>query len=311
MTRNVTFYSDGIRLEGLIVTPEGAASGEPRPTLLICSGLFGLKEWVPSRWWPQFVDKGFTCMAFDYRGFGTSDGTKGRVDPQEQVRDVIHAVTFLTQQPDVDPRAIGVLGWGLGAGVVVSAAARDARIAAVAAVNGPGDVARVTRDGVPYTVWLDVQERLAADRVRRVLTGESERIPYSEITHPGGFNPNTTQFDKDLAELGETPTAEFTLESAEAYYAFRPELEVASISPRPLLVVHGTHNHYMPIDEARRMFALAKEPKTLLEIPGAAHLEWIAQDSEFYRPNVAKVVSWFIDAFSEVAVIAPADAPVP
>lgn len=302
MTQEVAFYSDGIRLQGLLHIPDGASSERPRPTIVICSGLFGLKEWVPSRWWPQFLEAGFTCLAFDYRGFGTSDGERGRVDPWEQVRDVIHAVTFLAQQACVDRKAIGVMGWGLGAGVAVSAAARDDRIAAVAAVSGPGDVGRVTRDGVPYAVWLERQERLARDRVRRVLTGESEAISYREITHPGGFfdfGVKEPQFDKDLSELGQTPTAEFTLESAEAYYRFRPELEVGSISPRPVLIVHGTKDRYVPIDEAQRVYALANEPKTLLEIPGAAHLEWIARDSKFYRPNVAKVVSWFADALDE------------
>jgi hypothetical protein len=54
----------------------------------------------------------------------------------------------------------------------------------------------------------------------------------------------------------------------------------------------------MPIDEARRMHALAGEPKTLVEIEGAEHLEWIDADSEYYKPNVEKVVNWFADALN-------------
>lgn len=301
--RPVTFYSDGIRLEGFILTPDGSRSDEPRKTVLINSGLFGLKEWVPARWWPQFLDAGFTCMAFDYRGFGTSDGERGRIDPEEQIRDVSNAVTFLSAQPEVDASAIGALGWGLGGGIVISTAARDPRIAAVASVNGPGDVGRITRDGVPYTAWLELQDRLAADRVQRVLTGESQKIPFHEIAHPDGSfeRAKTGQFKKDLSDLKQQPTAEFTLESADAYYSFRPEHEVASISPRPVLFVHGTRNHYMPIDEARRMYKLANEPKTLVEIEGAEHLEWIDAGSKYYRPNVEKVVDWFSNALSPVA----------
>ena len=297
--RPVTFYSDGIRLEGVILTPQGARPGERRPTVLINSGLFGLKEWVPARWWPQFLEAGFTCMAFDYRGFGASDGERGRIFPEEEIRDVINAVTFLREQPEVDPHAIGTMGWGLGGGIVISAAARDARVAAVASVNGPGDVGRVTRDGVPYAAWLDLQDRLVADRVQRVITGESRRIPYQEITYPDGtFERDAGQLRKDMSELGTEPTPEFTLESADAYYAFRPELEVASVSPRPVLIVHGTRNRYMPIDEARRVYELAREPKTLMEIEGAEHLEWIDVESEYYRPNVDKVVRWFTQALA-------------
>jgi dipeptidyl aminopeptidase/acylaminoacyl peptidase len=295
MQRPVRFYSDGIKLEGFLLTPEGARADEPRPTILINSGMFGLKEWVPARFWPQFLDAGFACMAFDYRGFGTSDGQRGRIFPEEEVRDVMNAVTFLAEQPEVDASAIGTLGWGLGGGIVVSAAARDPRIAAVATVNGPGDVGRATRDTLPYMAWLSLQDRLATDRVHRVLTGESNRIAYQEIVHPDGTFEHTRneQFRKDMSELGEQPSAEFTLESAEAYYSFKPELEVASISPRPVLVVHGTRNHYMPIDEAHHVYERANEPKSLIEIEGAEHLEWIDIDSPLHRPNVDKIVQWF------------------
>ena len=298
MRRDVTFYSDGIRLEGFVLTPDDESADKPRRTMLICSGLFGLKEWVPSRWWPRFLESGYTCMTFDYRGFGTSEGPRGRVDPEEQVRDVINAVTFLAEQPEVDPSAIGVMGWGLGGGVVVAAEARGRADrgrchgqrprrcrAGHARRHSLRRLARRAGAAGPVPGPARAHRRVAADPVRGDYASR-------------GLDRHAEQFDKDLEELGQVPTAEFTLESAEAYYAFRPESEVASIAPRPLLIVHGTLNHYMPIDEARRIYTLAGEPKTLIEIPGAAHLEWISRNSEFYNPNVRKVVSWFAETLS-------------
>jgi uncharacterized protein len=272
---------------------------EKRPAVIICSGFQGVKEWVPSRWWPQLVEAGYVCLAFDYRGFGTSDGDRGRMIPDEEIADVRNSITFLQQQPEIDGDQIGLLGWGLGGGIVVATAALDPRVAAVACVNGLGDAGRTVRDAVPYPVWLELQDRLAGDRVKRVMTGKSDHIPYRDVTHPGGVLKvvdsisGYAQFPKDLQSIGKEPVETFSLQSAEAYYNFRPELEVQQISPRPLLIVHGSANSFMPIDEAHSLYARAGDPKDLLIIPGAKHLEWIDPTSPFHKPYVGRVVDWF------------------
>jgi fermentation-respiration switch protein FrsA (DUF1100 family) len=40
----------------------------------------------------------------------------------------------------------------------------------------------------------------------------------------------------------------------------------------PLMILHGTADPNIPITEARRLFAAAHEPKTMIEIEGAGHL---------------------------------------
>ena len=35
--------------------------------------------------WGAFTAAGNVCFAFDYRGFGTGDGERGRVLPQERL----------------------------------------------------------------------------------------------------------------------------------------------------------------------------------------------------------------------------------
>jgi uncharacterized protein len=105
--RSVQYYSDGIRLDGFILAPADLRPNEKRPAVIICSGFQGLMEWVPSRWWPQFVEGGFVCLAFDYRGFCTSDGERGRIIPDEEIVDVRNSITFLQQQSEVDPERIG------------------------------------------------------------------------------------------------------------------------------------------------------------------------------------------------------------
>jgi pimeloyl-ACP methyl ester carboxylesterase len=292
-TRPVQFYSDGIRLEGLLHAPEDADGG-PDAAIIVCSGYQGLKEWIPARICPELVGAGYACLAFDYRGFGTSEGERGRLLPQELVDDVKNAVTYLAQQPEIDAHRIGLAGWGFGGGIVVQAAADDRRVQAVACLNGLGHAGRVVRDGVPYAQWLTMQERIEEDRVRRVLTGRSQYVPQREMILPGtARTPEDDRFDADVSALGRAIVEEISLQSAEAYYDFRPELVVGSISPRPLFIMHGARNVYHPIDEAHSLYQLAGEPKQLIEVPGAGHLDWIHPNSPLYRPNMARVVEWF------------------
>lgn len=318
-TRDVSFYSDGVRLDGIVSVPDDWREGERRPAVVFVHGRLGLKEWVPPRWAPQFLAAGYVFLAFDFRNLGTSDGQPGRLAPEEEVRDALHAVTFLQQQPEVDPDRIGMAGWGLGGGLAVAAAARDPRIKVVASAAGLGDAGRVVRDDVPYEAWMLRQKELAQDRIDRVLTGKSKMISAWEVTKPGiavadgsrsplerweltgGFKKQMqdaigigdTDQRREGTSLGHGLPDEFTMESAEALYAFRPEEEVHRISPRPLMIVHGEDDTYYAVDEARSLYAKAGEPKELVILPEARHLDWIDLDNPLHKPTVGRVVSFF------------------
>jgi len=290
-TRECTFFSDGIRLDGLLQFPEQVPHGG-MPVMVLCSGYQGLKEIMPAKFWGPFTDAGYACFAFDYRGFGTSEGERGRLLPEELAEDVQNAITFLEQQPELDPARVGLLGWGFGGGIVVHAAAQDARSHAVACVNGIGDASRAVRDTRTYADWLVMQDRIAEDRRQRVVTGRSARVGPWDIVP---LDPDTrTIVDDDMYGKHERFGIEMSLQSAEAYYAFRPERVVDRISPRPLLIVHGVRNTLHPIDEARSLYAHAREPKEIVEIPRGQHLDWIQFDSPAREPVMSRIVGWFL-----------------
>lgn len=290
-TRNVEFYSDGIRLEGILQLPDGLQRGRRVPVILLCSGFQGLKELIPAKLWGPFTDVDYACFAFDYRGFGTSEGERGRVLPQEQVEDIENAITFLQQQPEIHPQRIGLLGWGLAGGLVVQVAAENLMVGAVASLNGVGDAGRAVRDTRTYADWLAIQDRIAKDRVRRVITGRSQLVSPWEVVP---LDPDTNEnVQEDMYGNHERFGVDVSLQSAEAYYTFRPELVASRISPRPLLIVHGVRNALHPIDEARSLYANAQEPKKLIEIPSGNHLNWIQPGDPLYKEIVPQIVDWF------------------
>lgn len=296
-TRECLFYSDGIRLDGLLQLPDRpTASGSGLPAVVFCSGYQGLKELIPGKFWSQLTASGMACFSFDYRGFGTSDGDSGRLIPAEQVEDVRNALTFLSQQPEIDAARIAVVGWGFGGGIVVQAAAEDPRARAVACLSGIGDGGRAVRDSRPYSEWMDMQERIAEDRLQRVLSGQSRRVSPWDIVP---LEPGTrADVDREMYAKHERFGIDMYLYSADAYYRFRPEESAHRISPRPLLIMHGTHNRLHPIDEARSLYRHAESPKRLVEIPAATHLDWIEPEHACYEQNMATLTQWLHEALS-------------
>ncbi|HEY8446077.1 MAG TPA: alpha/beta fold hydrolase [Thermomicrobiales bacterium] len=289
-TITCSFFSDGIRLDGLLVLPDDYKPGDRLPTVVLCSGYQGLKELIPAKLWGPLTNASFACFSFDYRGLGTSDGEVGRLLPMEQVEDVRSAVSYLHTRPEIDTSRIALLGWGFGGGVVIEAAADDDRVRAVACLNGIGDAGRAVRTTAPAGCWEEIWRRIGEDRQRRALTGKSALVSPWDVVP---IDQETwVEVDRDM--YGNHPRfgREVSLRSAEAYYAFRPELVVHRISPRPLLIVHGARNGLHPVEEARSLFARAGEPKELIEVADGAHLDWIQPGHPLYEATIPRIVDW-------------------
>ncbi len=89
----------------------------------------------------RFAAAGLDVLLFDYRGFGTSQGTPRQdVDHRRHRQDYHAAVAFARTLPGVDPDRVAVWGTSYSGGHVIAVAAEDQRIAAVvsqgAAVDG-------------------------------------------------------------------------------------------------------------------------------------------------------------------------------
>jgi pimeloyl-ACP methyl ester carboxylesterase len=293
--RSVSFYADGLKLDGDLYLPDGTDDGTPRPALVVLSGYTGVKKGVPARWCPSFVSRGYVCLGIDYRGFGASEGTKGRLWPQEMVEDVRAAVSFLEQQPEVDAERIGLFGWAQGGAVAIVEAADDERVKATVAVHAQGDTGRVTRRLHSDESWAALQERLEEDRRRRALTGESA------VEGPFGWFPLDQGTNQTFSSGSHTPgygayDTKISLDSAEASLRFRAEDVVHRITPRALFLIHGGANVLHLPEESERLYARAGEPKDLWILDGLAHLGW-ADVPEQREPVADRIDAFYRKAF--------------
>ena len=78
----ITIWSEGVRLEGYIYKPKGLQVGDKLPGILLVHGWGGDKAHLQRAYGPQFAKLGFIVLAFDYKGWGKSDGMLLLSEPQ-------------------------------------------------------------------------------------------------------------------------------------------------------------------------------------------------------------------------------------
>ena len=192
--RAVQIWSEGSRLAADLYLPAGAG---PHPAVLLCHGWGGEKGHL-ARYARKFAAAGFATLAFDYRGWGASDGRvvpvagspmlteagpatievqviRQVVDPLDQIADVRAAFAYLRGQPGIDTARVALWGTSYGGGHVITVAANNPLVKAV--------VAQIGGFGPPDLPWWS---ELGARRSEDKACGRLESpIPQGIDNAPG------------------------------------------------------------------------------------------------------------------------------
>ena len=179
----------------------------------------------------ELRDRGWNALVFHYRGCW---GSGGQYDLRTTTTDVAAAVDYLQtgEHSSVDRDHIVVIGHSLGGWAAVLAAARDHRLRGVAVCGGVADLGGVQSSGTLVSA-AEIHEEIA-----RFVTAEPEELL------------------QQFAEVAAEPQP----------------IDVAHlISPRPLLIVHGSDDEWVPVKQARTLHERAGAPRRYVEIPGANH----------------------------------------
>jgi pimeloyl-ACP methyl ester carboxylesterase len=281
----VQFPSHGLPLAGDLLLPDGPG---PHPVVVTCAGMSLVKEvWLPD-YDRYFLENGYAVLHFDYRSFGASGGEpRRRLIPQREVEDTLAAVDFVCGRPEIDAGRVVLFGASLGCSVAVGASV-DPRVRATVAVAGPGDLGRVWRSMPGFESF---EAKVQAARRDFESTGEVRYISVAKLLKS---DPETAA--KLEAEVSRYPTWDLgvTFESLIDLFAFAPEQQ-AHLA-RALCVIQPDGDALIARVEAESIFALAREPKRLVWLEGARHVdiygggasvERIAREAlEWFRTNL-------------------------
>jgi uncharacterized protein len=228
-TRDVVFFSEGIKSHGKLFVPAGFSEAGSVPAVVVAPGVGQIATTVESQA-AAIAQRGLVALAIDYRGWGKSGALiyladpvrwddrlrfsqhtvkvklrRRRISPESQVIDIRNAMTYLQGEPGVDPTRIGVLGIGLSGAHVVAAAANDARLKAGVAVlpweDGKG---AERRSFAPSAAQQATMVRLArsgsvptADAAAATMNADESKLMFAQY-QPFGL---LDQIPKDTAML--------------------------------------------------------------------------------------------------------------
>ena len=157
---------DGTLLHGWFVP----ASGDPQGTVIYFHGNaqnitahFWFVNWLP--------EAGFNLFAFDYRGYGLSEGEPSRRGIYE---DSVAAIGYVENRPDVDPERLVLFGQSLGGAQAIAAIGR-------------GDTRRVKAVAVESTFYS--YRAAVRDRLRKIPLVGLLNLPLSFFVVSNRFSP--------------------------------------------------------------------------------------------------------------------------
>lgn len=283
--QSVTFRNQfGQRLVANLFVPKTMDRGTRNPAIVVSHPMGAVKEQSANLYAQKLAERGFVTLSVDHPYWGGSEGQpRNLVAPDNYAETFNAGVDYLRTLDHVDRERIGALGICGSGSWVISAAKIDPRIKAVGTVS-MYDMGAANRFGLRRAVTAEqrraVLAQVAAQRDAEFggaaaeytsgtvheLTAEStpvEREFYDFYrTSRGAFTPQ-----------GATPetTTHPTLTSNARFLNYFPLQEIDTVSPRPMMFVAGDQAH--SLEFAQDAYRLAREPKELVLVPGAGHVD--------------------------------------
>lgn len=295
--RKITFANRyGVTLAADLYLPRNPTGKLPA---IVVSGPFGaVKEQSSGLYAQTMAARGFVTLAFDPSYTGESGGQPRNVaSPDINTEDFSAAVDAIGLLPEVDRERIGIIGicgWG---GMALNAVAVDKRVKAVVA-STMYDMTRVMSKGYNDSMTLEQRtqalEQLSQQRWEDAEKGApAYQPPYNELK--GGEAKFLVDYhDYYMTPRGYHPRAvnsgnAWTITTPASFMNMPLLTYIKEISPRPVLLIHGEKAHSRYFSETA--FEAAAEPKELLIVPGASHVDMYDQMDKIPFDRMAEFFS--------------------
>lgn len=279
--QKVTFKNRyGITLAADVYLPKNRQNG--RLAAIVVGGPFGaVKEQSSGLYAQVMAERGFATLAFDGSYTGESGGEPRNVaSPDINTEDFMAAVDFIGLQSYVDRERIGVIGicgWG---GFALNAVAADKRVKAVVA-STMYDMTRVMSKGYNDTVTSEQRSETLEKLSRQRWEDSANGTPAYQAPYNKELTGSDAQFMVDYHDYYMTPRGyhpravnsgnAWTITTPMSFMNMPILSYIKEVSPRPILFVHGEKAHSLYFSQTA--YAAAEDPKELVIIPGASHVD--------------------------------------
>ena len=273
-----------MNVSGNLFIPKNLDANTKSPAIVVGHPMGAVKEQSANLYATKLAEKGFVTLSLDLSFWGESEGLpRNAVSPDIYAEDFSAAVDFLGTRPFIDKERIGALGICGSGSFVISAAKIDPRMKAIATVS-MYDMGAANRNGLKHGQTLEQRKEIItqAAQQRYVEFTGGETLYTSGTVHQ--LDENTHPIQREFYDFYRTPRGEYTpassskaltthptLTSNIKFMNFYPFNDIETISPRPMLFITGADAHSREFSE--EAYKLAGQPKELLIIPGAGHVD--------------------------------------
>jgi len=278
-----------VKLAGTFTVPQGKG---PFPAVVLVHGsgaidrdgsVFGHKTLLVLA--DHLSRQGIAVLRYDKRGVGKSSGKLKEATTRDLAADAEAALRFLRGRPEVDSQRIGVVGHSEGGLVAPLLASRDASLAFVVMLAGPGvrgDRLLVEQQALLARARGVPEAAIEKDRaMNRALFAAMVEEPTLEAARTkAGLILAEAERKGDLpAGLGAAALERFGTPWFRELLAYEPAPVLQAVR-QPILVLNGERDLQVPadLDLPPIRTALAGNPRAVVqEMPGLNHLFQTAQ----------------------------------
>ena len=236
--------------------------GEGQPVILIHGWPLSHRMWENQV--QELVDAGFRCIAYDRRGFGTSDRPYRYYDYTSLALDLRTLIEQLNLRDCV------LVGFSMGGGEVVRYLSMfgEERIAKAVLISSIIPVVQQKEDnpdGVPEEKLNEILESLKTNRVTFLADFGKQFYNYSDYKEK--VSEQQLLYDWTVASFA-SPRATIETAKAWAHTDFRPELRNVRV---PTLIVHGDADQIVPIKTSSEQSSKAIKDNKYVTIKNGPH----------------------------------------
>lgn len=273
--------------DGVVLTLRTPADSLKSPTIILCHGFCGIKDILLPDFAEAFTRSGFSTITFDYRGFGDSDGERGRLVPAMQIDDIVAVINWAREQPSLDEKRIGLWGTSFGGCHVFGAAARDPGINCIVSQLAFADGEEIITgkmNGAEKEDFLLTLDKLAA---KQKDTGKELFVSVNRVLNDAEsksfFEKHRSQYPKMDIKIPFLTVRETML--------YKPALNASQVTC-PTLVITAGQDTVNPPEQGRALFdAAGAKVKKLYEESSARHYDLYTGD---HFNQVIKIqTEWF------------------
>jgi uncharacterized protein len=281
---SVSFFSEGNKICGHIYMP--TPMEHKLPAIILCHGFAGIKEFLLPKYAEFFAKSGFVVLAFDYSGFGESEGPRGKLVPAMQVTDIKNAITYMQYLPEVDEDSIALWGTSFGGANAITAASTDKRVRAMVVQLTFSNGERLIKSSMDREGVKKLERTLAKAWEREVIKNKPVLVSPTQILTD---DESKAFYEHALTKYPALAT-KIPITTLRHILKFKPVDYIQNIDI-PIMIIAAKDDAVCPFSESEELYDKANTVKQFVALEDIGHYQ--VYEKEYFKKSADAAIQWF------------------